>query len=110
MKVIYKSLDGKIFYEMGECLEYEKTIDFAMYDDEGLTDRTDECLIVDIKTPEAAEGFIEACDTNGDLCEGIERGTIGVYIWNANDQKYFLLDPYEYKALKKYFNDIATQE
>ena len=110
MKTVYESIDGKIFYNKEECLEYEKTIDFKMYDDEGLTNRTDECFIVDIKTPEAAESFIETCNTNGDLCDGIRHDTTGVYVWSANDQKYFLLDPYEYKALKKYFNDIATQE
>ena len=110
MRTVYESINGKIFYEMGECIEYEKTLAFKMYDDEGLTSRTDECFIVDIKTPEAAERFIETCDTNGDLCDGIRHGTTGVYVWSANDQKYFLLDPYEYKALKKYFNDIATQE
>ena len=110
MKIVYESLDGKIFYEMDKCLEYEKTMDFVMYDDEGLTDRTDECFIVDIKTPEAAERFIETCNTNGDLCNGIKHGISGIYVWSANDQKYFLLDSYEYKALKKYFNDIATQE
>ena len=110
MRTVYESINGKIFYNKEECIEYEKTIGFKMYDDEGLTDRTDECFIVDIKTSEAAERFIETCDTNGDLCEGIDPDASGIYVWNSSEQKYFLLDSFEYKALKKYFNDIATQE
>lgn len=35
MRTVYESINGKIFYNMGECIEYEKTLAFKMYDDEG---------------------------------------------------------------------------
>ena len=110
MKVVYESINGKVFYEMGECLEYEKTLAFKMYGDDGLTDRADECFIVDIKTPEAAKTFIEVCDTIGTSSDGIEHDTSGVYVWNTIDQKYFPLDPLAEEALKAYFKDQETQE
>lgn len=110
MRTVYESIDGKIFYEMGECIEYEKTLNFKMYGDEGPTDRADECFIVDIKTPEAAETFIEVCDTIGTSSDGIESNTSGVYIWNSIDEKYFPFDPLAEKALKEYFKDTGTQE
>ena len=110
MEIIYKSLNGRIFHDMNECLEYEKTLVFKMYGDEGLTDRADECFIVDIKTPEAVESFIEACDKMGASYDGIEHDTSGVYVWNTIDQRYFPLDPLAEEALKAYFKDKETQE
>lgn len=110
MKVVYESINGKIFYEMNECLEYEKTLAFKMYDENGQTDRTDECFVVDIITPEAAEKFIDACYTIGASSEGIKLNSSGVYIWNSIDQKYFPLNSIAEEALKAYFKDKETQE
>ena len=110
MRTVYESINGKIFYEMGECLEYEKTLAFKMYDENGPTDRTDECFVVDIITPEAAEKFIDACYTIGTSSDGVKLNTSGVYVWNSVDQKYFPLNSLVEKALKEYFKNTETQE
>ena len=110
MEIIYKSLDGRIFHDMNECLEYEKTMDFKMYGDEGLTDRADECFIVDIKTSEAAENFINTCITMETCFDGIQHGLPGIYVWSSSNEKFFMLEPLACKALKEYFKDTETQE
>lgn len=108
MKVFYRSCNGKIFYTKEECLEYEKTMDFKMYGPEGQTNNADECFIVDIKTPEAAENFIEACIRMEAPCDGIQRDCVGFYVWSFSDKKYFRLEPLTCKALKEYFKDPET--
>lgn len=110
MRVVYESINGKIFYDMNECLEYEKTLDFKMYDENGRTDDANQCFVVDIIIPEAAESFIEVCETIGTSYDGIKLNTSGVYVWNSIDQKYFPLNSLAEKALKEYFKDIETQE
>ncbi len=110
MEIVYRSCNGKIFLNKEECLEYEKALDFKMYGPNGLTSNADVCYIVDIKTAEAAEDFLETCHTIGTPCDGIVRDCPGVYAWSFTERKYFLLDPFTYKALKQYYKDTETQE
>ena len=110
MKTVYQSFNGKIFYDEDECLAYEKSLTFRMFDAEGLTDNADVCYVADIKTPEAAEAFIETCATVGVPSDGIRRDCPGVYVWDFYDEKYFLLDPLTYKALKQYYKITEMQE
>lgn len=110
MEIVYRSCNGKIFDKRDECLEYEKTLAFKMYGPNGLTSNADVCYIVDIKTPEAAEDFLETCRTIGTPCDGIQHDCSGIYAWSSGDAQYFRLEPLTRKALKEYFKDIETQE
>ena len=80
MKVVYESINGKIFYEMNECLEYEKTLAFKMYDENGRTDDANQCFVVDIIIPKAAESFIEVCETIRTTYDNIKHKTYEIYI------------------------------
>ena len=110
MKTVYQSLNGKIFSDEKECLEYEKSLAFRMFDAEGLTDNADISYVVDIKTPKAADDFIKTCETIGTSSDGIRRDCPGVYAWDFYDEKYFLLDPLTHKALKQYYKITEMQE
>lgn len=110
MEIVYRSCNGKIFDKREECLKYENSLAFKMYGPNGLTTNADVCYVVDIKTAEAAKDFLETCHTIETPCSGIVRDCPGVYAWSPTDQKYFLLDPFTYKALKDYFKDTETQE
>ena len=110
MEVVYRSCNGKIFDKRNECIEYETSLAFKMYDTHGRTINADVCYVVDIKTPEAAEDFLETCRIIGTPCDGIQRDCAGVYAWSFTDRKYFLVEPFTNKALKQYYKDTETQE
>ena len=109
MKVVYESLDGKIFYEMGECLKYEKSLRFTMYGPDGRTDDVNQCYAVDIKDPEAVRNFLDTSAAMEVGSDGIDCDCPGVYLWNSSDSRYYLLEPLTYKALKQYIKDTETQ-
>lgn len=110
MKIIYRSFDGKEFSTEKKCLEYEKSLDFVMYNPDGRTDDVEQCFVVDIKGPEAVVNFLETCATMEVGSDGINCDCPGVYLWNFSDSRYFLLEPLTFNALKQYIKDTETQE
>ena len=110
MKIVYESLDGKIFLSKEECLEYEKALDFKMYGTDGQTDNPELCYVVELKSSEGIENFIQTCLMAETDFDGIERNYTGVYAWSADQEKFFRFGPLTCKALKEYFKDTETQE
>lgn len=110
MEIIYRSFDGREFSTEKKCLEYEKSMDFVMYSPSEQTKNVEECFVVDIKGPEAAVNFLEACAAKEVSSDGINCDRSGVYLWNFRDSRYFLLEPLTFNALKQYIKDIETQE
>ena len=110
MTVVYKSFDGKIFYDKGECLKYEKSLNFTMYGPDGRTDDANQCYVVDIKGSEAAANYLETCIAMQVGSDGIKRDCPGIYLWSFSDSRYFLLEPFTFAALKQYLKDTETQE
>ena len=110
MEIVYRSCNGKIFYTKEECLEYEKTLVFKMYGPNGQTDHTEASFVVEFENSESAKNFIETCRMAGVYSDGIDPDCPGVYAWSDNNDKYFLLEPLTFKALKQYIKDTETQE
>lgn len=107
MKIIYKAWDGTEFDEKDACEKYEYDNPYIMmYNDKGRTSNPDECFVVflDHKRDDT-EKFIELCEEQGTISNGITDNDCGLYVWDDYREEYFYVSDRVEEALKRYFKD-----
>ena len=95
MRIAYIAFDGKEFDKEEVCREYEETLKstYMMWDRKGLeTDNPDHAIFLLLKTEGAGAAFTKACEVQGTLSEGIQKGDIGFFYWDEWDEEYRYLE------------------
>lgn len=106
MKIIYKAWDGTEFDKRSACEKYEHDNPCVlMYDNAGRTSKSDEAFVVVLRNDNDAEKFIELCEEQGTMSDGITKDCHGLYVWDDIEEKYFYISDRIEEALKKYFED-----
>lgn len=107
MELIYRAWDGTEFRERSACERYEYNNPcIVMYNDEGRTSNPDEAFVVVLKhDDDDAKKFIELCEAQGALFNGITEDDYGLYVWDDNREEYFYVSDRIKEALKRYFKD-----
>lgn len=104
MELIYRAWDGTEFDERSTCEEYEYNNPYiVMYDDNGRVLDSDNALIVVLKHDDDAEKFIELCEKQGTISDGITKDCHNLYVWDDIEEKYFYVSDRVEDALKRYF-------
>ena len=104
MKILYQSFDGYQFDNERDCLLHEENNpQFIMYDTEGyITNDPDSASIIELKTDQGIEKFIEVCKNATLPVTGVGCHGKGVYLWVREIQQYVYLSNFTISTLKNY--------
>ena len=109
MKIIYKAWDGTEFDKRDVCEKYEcDNPCIMMYNTKGRTSNSDEACVVFLEYNHGhndAEKFIELCEEQGTISNGITDSDCGLYVWDDYREEYFYVSERVEEALKRYFED-----
>ena len=106
MKIIYKAWDGTEFDEKDACEKYEYDNPcIVMYGSNGRVLDSYKAYIVILKHNDDAEKFIELCEEQGTMSDGITKDCHGLYVWDDNQEEYFYVSERVEEALKRYFEN-----
>lgn len=103
MKQGFMSIDGKFFTSEAKCKEYEATVGFVMYDDEGIVDDPNKALAVTILSEAGYKKFRHLCDCSDSIYDGLTG--VGNWVWDENRSKYVHLNYAYFKAIIRMYND-----
>ena len=106
MELIYRAWDGTEFDERSACEKYEYDNPcIPIYHNTDRTSKSDEAFVVVLRNDNDAEKFIELCEEQGTMSDGITKDCHGLYAWADIEEKYFYISDRIGEALKKYFED-----
>lgn len=110
MEIIYRAFDGKEFNSVTECAAYEEQMHkLKMWFKDGKTTSTEEALVVKLDNENDTRIFIERCDNENSIHDGVEfdEYTVdtGLFVWGTNESQYFEMDHDVLNALIHYLKD-----